>query len=771
VPSVPLWSAAFGLLALAAAGKGIEPERHDFEKDEAGKPPSGWLLTTPGFEAVVARDQPRRGRQCVRVRAMGEGAKERVGVLLRSIDATPDRGRRVRLRGALRIEPAGREDRIQLWLRVDREGDKVGFFDNMDDRPIRRRDWSEAEVVGEVAPDAKAIVYGLLVFGSSPAWADDLSLEDAGATPEKAKESARPLAVRGLENLVAFTRLLGYVRHFHPSDAAADADWDDVAVAGVRAIEPATSPQDLARRLEEVFQPLGPTVLVFPAGAEPQLPAPLTVTDRAKAVVAWEHHGYGGGSMPAQMSVYRSQRRRRWALDDGKRPEGAPDPSLPFRADLGGGVSCLVPLAVYADDKGTIPHVSASEANGKSKPKSAPAPYSGDDRATRLAAVALGWNVLRHFYPYFDVVQTDWPAPLREALQSAATDRDEQVFLATLRRMVAALHDGHGGVYLAGGGGNPAGCPPLAWDWVEGKLVVTAVPGADAPAGLKSDLKPGEVVGKIDGRPAAEALADAERLISAATPQWRRYRALQQLGAGDPGSALVLEVGGQGSVARTVRLGRALLDQRPREARPPRIKELRSGIFYVDLDRIDDSDFTKALPDLERATGIVFDLRGYPAKLSPQVLFQHLIDKVCTSPQWHIPLVRRPDGEGVEFKRSPGWILFPAKPRLNAKIAFVTDGRDISYAESCLGIIENYRLGAIVGGPTAGTNGNVNPFALPGGYRVVWTGMKVLKHDGSRHHGVGIAPTVPVSRTIAGVAAGRDELLEKAIEVVEGNKS
>jgi C-terminal processing protease CtpA/Prc len=86
-----------------------------------------------------------------------------------------------------------------------------------------------------------------------------------------------------------------------------------------------------------------------------------------------------------------------------------------------------------------------------------------------------------------------------------------------------------------------------------------------------------------------------------------------------------------------------------------------------------------------------------------------------------------------------------------------------------MGIIEHYKLGAIVGGPTAGTNGNVNPFTLPGGYTVTWTGMKVLKHDGSRHHGVGIKPTVSVSRTIAGVAAGKDEFLEKAIEVVSGD--
>jgi C-terminal processing protease CtpA/Prc len=47
--------------------------------------------------------------------------------------------------------------------------------------------------------------------------------------------------------------------------------------------------------------------------------------------------------------------------------------------------------------------------------------------------------------------------------------------------------------------------------------------------------------------------------------------------------------------------------------------------------------------------------------------------------------------------------------------------------------------------------------------------MKVLKHDGSQHHGVGIQPTVPVQRTIPGVAEGRDELLEVAIEVVKGD--
>jgi hypothetical protein len=47
-----------------------------------------------------------------------------------------------------------------------------------------------------------------------------------------------------------------------------------------------------------------------------------------------------------------------------------------------------------------------------------------------------------------------------------------------------------------------------------------------------------------------------------------------------------------------------------------------------------------------------------------------------------------------------------------------------------------------------------------------WTGIRVVKHDGSEHHGVGIHPTVPVSATVKGIAEGRDEVLERAIEIV-----
>jgi C-terminal processing protease CtpA/Prc len=576
-------------------------------------------------------------------------------------------------------------------------------------------------------------------------------------------EPARPLTARGLENLTAFTRLLGYVRYFHPGDAVAKTDWEAFALHGVRAVEDAATPEELAARLDRLFRPIAPTVRIFPTGHAPEVPRELLppADGPAPKSVAWRHFGVAVPPPPgsqARRTIYSSERvDNQTPLRGKEKPPVLPAPAETFAADLGGGVSCRVPLSLYADAQGaTLPPTPDPALPPSGRPEGwAP---SGNDRATRLADVVLAWNIFQHFYPYFDVVQTDWPAALQDALRSAATDRDDTAFLDTLRLLVARLQDGHGNVYRPVRGE----MLPLAWAWADSRVVVSAA----APE-VSALVRPGEALVSIDGVPAEEALRKLEERISGATPQWRRYVALLRLGVGPAGEKVSLVVEPLGGSPRPVSLGRVPLDKPLEEPRPEKMTEIQPGIWYVDLGRISDEDFKAALPRLAEAKGIVFDLRGYP-NLSTVVL-AHLTDKPVSSARWHVPIVMRPDREGMEFDFA-NWEVEPEEPRLRAKVAFLTDGRAISYAETYMGIVEHYKLAEIVGSPTAGTNGNINPFQLPGGYNIVWTGMKVLKHDGSRHHGVGILPTIPAEPTRAGIAAGRDDVLEKGISVVAGEE-
>ncbi len=737
------------------------PQNLDFEKGRIGGTPPGWFVPTQGFAGTLSKNRAKQGENCVHLRADRGRQKAPFGNIMQSFDARTFRGKVVRFRAAVRTEIAEQQGAAQMWLRVDRAGKRMGFFDNMGDRPIRDRQWRYYEIVGDVHDDAEQINLGLMINGDAQAWFDDVTFEVLGEAEQPTIEPPRPLRGRALENIVAFTRLLGYVRYFHPSDEAAEAHWNEFAIAGVRAVEVAKSPAQLAGTLASLFGSVAPTVRVFETGVAPSTHRGSTppAAIESSRIMAWKHRGLGSGETS---SMYASERIS-GEIRGGKIPEDMPRPDDPFAADLGGGVSCLVPLAVYADENGTNPKAAgqAKHADGAIRMR-----YTGDDRATRLADVALCWNVMQHFYPYFEVVDSDWSDALTKSLKAAATDKDERAFLDTLRRLIAALHDGHGNVMHASD--TAYSTIPLLWDWIEGKLVVTHVPSDPAGAADTGGLKPGDVVRKIDGRSPRRALKRIEQFVSAATPSFRRHKALRRLAAGQEGDAVVLEVEDTSGNRRTATLRRTVSFGELSHPRPPVVHEIETGIFYLDFDRITDQQFTDALPKLEQARGIVFDFRGYPQGIKPNTFFPHIIDRSVDSPQWHIPAIRRPDRQDMAFERGGEWHLSPSKPYLGAKKAFITNSVCVSYAESCLGIIEHYKLGEIVGEPTAGTNGNINYFTLPGGYRVVWTGMKVLKQDGSQHHGIGIRPTIPVSRTIKGVSEGRDELLEQAVDVVSG---
>lgn len=760
--------------ALLASAMSVDPlaaeaTNLDFEDGVVGEVPTGWhtpqVNDMSGYTVELVDQAAKTGKRSVMIARVGEPSSDAdgpppgggFGNVMQRIDAAPYRGKRVRFGGWVRTKvsrlplpgPLG-GGQAQAWFRVDRKGGTMGFFDNMDDRPIRAKDWQQFEIVGDIAADAEQINFGLLLTGRGKAWLDSVSIEVVGVGGE-GNQPPVELDDRGLANLVALTRLLGYVRYFHPTQAVADTDWDLFAVQAVRQVEAAATPDELAQILQAAFQGVAPRVRLAPTGSSFDNPTEVPAADRSQGkakVRYWEHKGVRLGDLP---SIYSSKLRT-----SRKAPVS---PGEPIEADLGGGVSALVPTAIPV----------ARQASFEGTPATAPAIEgvpdhwrpSGGDRSSRLAAVAQAWAVFQHFYPYFDVVDIDWNATLHRSLTAAALDGDETDFVDTLRRLVADLRDGHG--WVQGPGIGPMHLPDLAADWVGEELVVTAV-GEDL-----TGLRPGDVVTAIDGTPIGEILASIRETTSAATNQHLRRRALTELGLGAPGSTLALETRSPLGEASTVVVPRIAPSASgvTREPRPDQGAELADGVIYVDLDRVSHiREFNELVPKLAEANGIVFDLRGYPSFQFTTVI-AHLIDETVTSAQWHVPLVYHPDRRDMQFTFS-NWPVRPKTPRFTKNVAFVTDGRAISAAETFLGIIEHYKLAEIVGGPTAGTNGNVNPFVLPGGYHVSWTGMRVLKHDGSQHHGVGIQPTVPVSRTIAGIASGRDELLERAVAVVTG---
>src|SRR5262245_27208035 len=328
-------------------------------------------------------------------------------------------------------------------------------------------------LIDPIVSFAASVIVALFI---TPALAQ--TADDCRQTQASVPEGARPLTDAGMRNVIAFARLLGYVRHFHPSDQAAAADWETLAIEGMRRIEPCEGTERLAKALEAFFRPVAPTVQVFPTGMQPPAPAGLTPPANARdlKLLSWRHVGAGQVARPRPDGSKPYHSERVAVPADNRAPIGA-QPDQIFTADVGAGITVRVPRKPYASATGTLPRRAPPVPMLTNPLRTAvPEPASGNDRATRFAAAAPAWNVFQNFYPYFDVAGTDWPRELEKALTTAATDADERAFRTTLLRLVAALHDGHGyvinpKVYAA------THALPLVWVIADDKLVITQVTG------------------------------------------------------------------------------------------------------------------------------------------------------------------------------------------------------------------------------------------------------------------------------------------------------
>jgi len=439
------------------------------------------------------------------------------------------------------------------------------------------------------------------------------------------------------------------------------------------------------------------------------------------------------------------------AADEELFPERSPSAGAHADVDLGSGLRARVPLAL--PDAQARPDPARQQGLDGLRAALAvvagPSPRPGLDQ--RLADVVVAWSVFRHFYPYWAEAGVDWDSRLRPQLEIARAADTRTAQRDAMRSLVADVRDGHGFVGDTLDKTERAELP-VGLAVIEGRLVVTSSAMPEAPVGA--------VVTTIDGARATARLARAMSLASGTT-QWRRVAGIRPLMTGPKGATVRLGLDlGAGSREVTISYGTPT----PPVKRPGPVAEMEPGVFYVDLTRAKMAEITPKLETLATARGLVFDVRGYPGDAGAGIL-PHLVDAPETDRWMHVAKIVGPFYETAGWL-DLGWDVKPTSPRIAGKVVFLTDGGAISYAESVMGYVADRKLGTIVGGTTAGTNGNVASFVTPGGFSVGFTGMRVTRHDGrSPHHLAGVKPDVAVTPTLEGVRAGRDEVLERGLAI------
>jgi C-terminal processing protease CtpA/Prc len=170
------------------------------------------------------------------------------------------------------------------------------------------------------------------------------------------------------------------------------------------------------------------------------------------------------------------------------------------------------------------------------------------------------------------------------------------------------------------------------------------------------------------------------------------------------------------------------------------------------------------MADAKDTKGLVIDIRNYPSEFVVFSLSQYLLDKPKEFVRFSEPQVTYP---GV-FSYIPPIKVAPGSGRAYlGKVIILVNELSQSQAEYTAMALRTAPRATVVGSTTAGADGNVSYIVLPGNVRTAISGLGVYYPDGRETQRVGIVPDVEVKPTIKGIAEGRDEVLEKAVQLIQ----
>ena len=194
-------------------------------------------------------------------------------------------------------------------------------------------------------------------------------------------------------------------------------------------------------------------------------------------------------------------------------------------------------------------------------------------------------------------------------------------------------------------------------------------------------------------------------------------------------------------------------------------KLLDENIGYVTLATIKREDIKAIKKTFKNTNGIIIDIRNYPSTFVPYRLGKYFVSKILTPfAKWTRGNVNNP-GE-FTFRSMGAGIGKLNRKTYKGKLVVLVNEYSQSQAEYTAMAFRAGINTTIIGSTTAGADGNVSNISLPGGLRTAISGVGVYYPDGTQTQRIGIVPDIWVEPTIEGIKQGKDELLEKAIEII-----
>ncbi|WP_425392433.1 S41 family peptidase [Ekhidna sp.] len=378
----------------------------------------------------------------------------------------------------------------------------------------------------------------------------------------------------------------------------------------------------------------------------------------------------------------------------------------------------------------------------------------------RLLVLFRYWNYVEYFFPYKYLTDQPWDEVLKEMIPKFLSAQTEFSFHLAVLELIVKVDDSHAAFVT----------PilkeelkfkqlPVRLNWIEEHVVVTSTSDSLKNNGI--GLTAGDRIIAVNNKPTEDILNTYEKYLWGSNP-YAKKRMIQY--------ALFYEIEDSATITfkredQVIKKNTKLYSYKELDFNIPERKSwkiLEDSIGYVNMGDLTVGDVDEMMEELMDKSAIIFDIRNYPRGT------YRAIAKYLKKTDATFAIFTRPDysypgkfiWSGASSCGEDNYIDY-----YKGKVILLVNENTQSHAEFTCMCLETAPNVVIIGSQTSGADGNTKSFNLFDNNFTTLTWIGVYYPDGRETQRIGIVPDIKIRPTIKGIKDGRDEVLEKAIEV------
>lgn len=701
-----------------------QSENHDL--------PNGWFKW--GDYSLSIDTVCKTGHKSGKITSLQNGT---FGCIAISIPAYYEGGK-IELEGFIKTENV-KNGFAGLLLRIDGYGDILAF-DNMHKMNVSgTNDWEKYSIKLDYPVNADKIIVGGILTGSGQAWFDEfnlfidgknirsLSVSDARVKTISENDEAiknsnfsdSTLTVQQIDNLKVLGLIWGFLKYYHPNVAKGDYNWDN-----------------------ELFKQL-PKVLYCESDFE-----------RDIILSNWI------------VSLGEIEESDTLKFDEDKIKQ-KPDLDWITNSDFSKELESLL-LEVKnskRSKKNFYIDMQLGVGNPEFKNELKYSTMSYPNAGFRLLALYRYWNIIQYFFPNKCLIEEDWKDVLVEFIPEIINAKDDVQYTLAILELIARIHDTHANLW---------GWSPLVnhfgtryanvkLTFVEEQAVVTGF-YLNKPE-MNTNLELGDVVLRINNI-AVEEIVNQKLIYTPASNYPTQLRDISTNLFRSVDTTISVEFMRNGETESLILKTYPSTEIFKNSDHVPDtcFKLINKDIAYIDNGELRISYLPQLWKTIRKTKGLIIDLRNYPSDFPIYALSSYLMPQSTVFVKFSQGNVEYP---GLFTYSTTNSVGKTNKNYYKGKVVILVNEITQSSSEFHAMAYRVHPNAIVIGSTTSGADGNVSEFYLPGGLRTMISGIGVYYPDGSETQRVGIVPDIFVKPTITGIKEGRDEVLEKAIEIVK----